>query len=109
MKLSDAERRARLEALGVQPMAFWCWTDADIVRGERKARAKAKADLAKRQAEISPLALWTLKLAVEEHVRPSYLVELRKCVDAGLVIFLNEGKGKPMLTDAGREALKRIA
>ena len=39
-KLSDEERAARLQALGVQPAAFWCYTDADIVRAERKAGAR---------------------------------------------------------------------
>ena len=31
-----AERASRLQALGVQPHAFWCWTDADIQREEKK-------------------------------------------------------------------------
>lgn len=28
----------RLTALGIAPAAWWCWTDSDIAKAERKAR-----------------------------------------------------------------------
>lgn len=55
---------------------------------------------------VSPLDLETLYCAVEEHVRISYMSSLRRCVDAGLVWFQDNGRGAPVLTDAGRAALR---
>lgn len=40
--ISSEERARRLTALGVRPAAFWAWTDADIVRGERRLSAEIK-------------------------------------------------------------------
>lgn len=57
---------------------------------------------------ISDLAIHTLKCAVEEHVRPSYMRHLRECVDAGLVTFANNGVGAPILSDAGRAAIASL-
>lgn len=57
---------------------------------------------------ISDLAIHTLKCAVEEHVRPSYMRHLRECVDAGLVTFTRNGVGSPLLTDAGRAAIASL-
>lgn len=42
MRLTQTERRARLEALGVQPMAMGFYTDADIVRAEQKLRSEIR-------------------------------------------------------------------
>ncbi len=71
-----------------------CWEVA------RAAQSKIEA--------VSDLDLITLKMSIEEHVRTSYLPSLKRCVDAGFVIFANLGRGAPMLTDAGRAALARI-
>ena len=57
---------------------------------------------------VGHVDLWTLKLSIEEHVRSSYLVSLKRCVNAGLVIFTDNGRGFPVLTDTGREALREI-
>ena len=40
--ISGEERARRLNALGVRPAAHWCWTDADIVRGERRLRSEIR-------------------------------------------------------------------
>jgi hypothetical protein len=58
--------------------------------------------------KVSRHALWTLKLTLDEGVRMSYLVELRACVDAGLVVFDDNGRGAPRLTDTGRAALASL-
>jgi uncharacterized caspase-like protein len=62
----------------------------------------------KKAATVTKLDLMTLKIATEEHVRFSYLPALRRCVDADLVWFMNEGRGAPVLTDKGRAALLTI-
>lgn len=59
-------------------------------------------------AKVSELDLVTLATSVAEHVRPSYLPALRRCVDAGLVVFDDCGRGAPRLTDAGRKALAAV-
>lgn len=33
-----SSREQRLTALGIAPAAWWCWTDSDIAKAERKAR-----------------------------------------------------------------------
>lgn len=40
--IGSEERARRLNALGVQPAAHWCWTDADIVRAEHRLRSEIR-------------------------------------------------------------------
>lgn len=56
--------------------------------------------------KVSDLDLETLDLSVREHVKPSYLAALKRCVQAELVWFTNEGRGAPVLTDKGKLALQ---
>ncbi len=55
-------------------------------------------------AKVTELDLITLWCAVYEYVSVTYLESLRRCADAGLVEFPNNGTGL-RLTDAGRTAL----
>ena len=75
------------------------------MKGRFRGMPKAKQI---HKAIFSPVDLITLKLSIEEHVCISYIPALKRCVAAGLVVFCDNGKGKPFLTEAGRTALKEI-
>ena len=52
--------------------------------------------------------VFTLATSVREHVRYSYLPALRRCVDAGLCWFGDNGRGKLILTEKGAAAIAAI-
>lgn len=89
--LSKTEQAHSTHALNPSRRCRLCWEVA------RQAQRKLSA--------VTELDLMTLKLSIEEHVRPSYMTSLKRCVDAGLVVFTRDGVGAPVLTDAGRTAL----
>jgi hypothetical protein len=84
-----------------------------VRRGARSSHDKAARGAGgigvEMTARVSDLDLATLEDAASHHVKYSYIPSLRRCVDAGLCWFADEGRGHLVLTDKGKVALMSLA